>query len=306
VGKKLKIIAKITKNQDQASGVTVPSHHVEYQWRWVRVFAASLMCVVLPVSAVIYFYPSDMASLENRQAIETVSDAEQKTDQIESHSQTKEMEAVVSIESQPVITADTKVQKETQSSMPEVEPLPEKAVAEPKETEVVETEILETEVVETEIVEAKVLEAEIAETSEPVTNSTTQAPEKSEKEYASTLYDTAMGVKIDTQYVSRALLTRDIQAREPVDIINKQIDRSSFTKKLFFFTEVHKLNNQTVHHKWYFDDQLQADVALSIYANRYRTYSSKNISALQQGLWRVELIANGKILASKQFTVTGR
>jgi hypothetical protein len=296
VGKKLKIIAKITKNQDQASGVTVPSHHVEYQWRWVRVFAASLMCVVLPVSAVIYFYPSDMASLENRQAIEPVSDAEQKTDQIESHSQTKKMETVVSIESQPVITADTKVQKETQLSMPEVEPLPEKEVAEPKEAEVVEKEIVETEVVE----------KEIAETSEPVTNSTTQAPEKLEKEYASTLYDTAMGVKIDTQYVSRALLTRDIQAREPVDIINKQIDRSSFTKKLFFFTEVHKLNNQTVHHKWYFDDQLQADVALSIYANRYRTYSSKNISALQQGLWRVELIANGKILASKQFTVTGR
>jgi hypothetical protein len=289
VGKKLKIIAKITKNQDQASGVTVPSHHVEYQWRWVRVFAASLMCVVLPVSAVIYFYPSDMASLENRQAIEPVSDAEQKTDQIESHSQTKEMEAVVSIESQPVITADTKVQKETQLSMPEVEPLPEKEVAEPKEAEVVEKEIVET--------------------SESVTNSTTQAPEKIEKlekEYASTLYDTAMGVKIDTQYVSRALLTRDIQAREPVDIINTQIDRSSFTKKLFFFTEVHKLNNQTVHHKWYFDDQLQADVALSIYSNRYRTYSSKNISALQQGLWRVELIANGKILASKQFTVTGR
>jgi hypothetical protein len=194
------------------------------------------------------------------------------------------MEAVVSIESQSVITADTKAQKETQSSLLEVEPLPEKAVAEPKEAEVVEI-------------------------SEPVTNSTTQAPEKIEKlekEYASTLYDTAMGVKIDTQYVSRALLTRDIQAREPVDIINKQIDRSSFTKKLFFFTEVHKLNNQTVHHKWYFDDQLQADVALLIYSNRYRTYSSKNISALQQGLWRVELIANGKILASKQFTVTGR
>jgi hypothetical protein len=248
------------------------------------------------VSAVIYFYPSDMASLENRQAIEPVSDAEQKTDQIESHSQTKKMETVVSIESQPVITADTKVQKETQLSMPEVEPLPEKAVAEPKEAEVVETEI----------VEAEIVEAEIAETSEPVTNSTTQDREKSEKEYASTLYDTAMGVKIDTQYVSRALLTRDIQAREPVDIINTQIDRSSFTKKLFFFTEVHKLNNQTVHHKWYFDDQLQADVALLIYSNRYRTYSSKNISALQQGLWRVELIANGKILASKQFTVTGR
>ena len=291
MGKKLNITAKIIKSDKQGDVRALSLQKVEYQWHWARVLTVLLMFCVLPVSAVVYFYPSDMTYSDNRQAIAPISYAEQKIDHIESHSQTKKMKAVVFIESQSIITADTKIQKETQSSMPKVEPLPEKAVAEPKEAEALE---------------AEVVEADILETSEPVTNSTTLAPERLEKEYANTLYDTAMAVKIDTQYVSRALLTRDIQAREPVDIINKQIDRSSFTKKLFFFTEVNALNNQTVHHKWYFDDQLQADVALLIYSNRYRTYSSKNISALQQGVWRVELIANGKILASKQFTVTGR
>lgn len=118
------------------------------------------------------------------------------------------------------------------------------------------------------------------------------------------LSDIALGVKINTQSVSRALLTRDIKAREPVDIIGERIARASFTTKLYFFTEVHGLNNKTVHHRWYFDGQLQADVALSIYAVRYRTYSSKNIAALQLGLWRVELVVDDNVLASKEFIVT--
>jgi hypothetical protein len=61
-----------------------------------------------------------------------------------------------------------------------------------------------------------------------------------------------------------------------------------------------------VRHKWYFQDQLQAAVELSIYAERYRTYSSKNIAALQLGMWRVELVAEGETLASKQFIITDK
>nr|WP_239031336.1 DUF2914 domain-containing protein [Pseudoalteromonas sp. MMG024] len=118
------------------------------------------------------------------------------------------------------------------------------------------------------------------------------------------LADIALGAKINTQSVTRALLSRDIKAREPVDIIGERIARASFTKKLYFFTEVNGLKGKVVRHKWYFQDQLQADVELSIFAERYRTYSSKNIAALQLGEWRVELIADGKTLASKQFKVT--
>lgn len=118
------------------------------------------------------------------------------------------------------------------------------------------------------------------------------------------LADIALGAKMNTQSVTRALLSRDIKAREPVDIIGERIARASFTKKLYFFTEVNGLKGKVVRHKWYFQDQLQADVELSIFAERYRTYSSKNIAALQLGEWRVELIADGKTLASKQFKVT--
>ncbi|MFC3034494.1 DUF2914 domain-containing protein [Pseudoalteromonas fenneropenaei] len=142
---------------------------------------------------------------------------------------------------------------------------------------------------------------------EPVTISKAQtvSPQPTvEKQFTAqaAVASVALGAKIDTSKVTRAVLTTGIEDREPINVLRSDIAISQFDDKLYFFTELHDLQDTTVHHLWYFEEQLLADIPLTVAGSRYRTYSLKHIEATQLGDWRVEAVtAEGQLLAQKQF-----
>lgn len=119
-----------------------------------------------------------------------------------------------------------------------------------------------------------------------------------------TLSAAALGTSIDTEFVTRALLTTEVVDREPVDVLGEEINLSSLTGRVMFFTEIKGLTNTTVRHNWYFNDEQVASIELSVKAPRYRTYSSKRMIEQFVGHWRVELVdSNKRVLAQKTFSI---
>ncbi|CCQ11390.1 hypothetical protein PALB_22810 [Pseudoalteromonas luteoviolacea B = ATCC 29581] len=114
----------------------------------------------------------------------------------------------------------------------------------------------------------------------------------------------ALGAKIDTASISRAVLTTGVVKLEPIDVLKSDVSVHQFEGKLYFFTEVKELAGSSIRHLWYYEDSLIADIKLSINSARYRTYSLKNIQHKQVGDWRVEAVnAEGGLIARKEFRV---
>ncbi|WP_462152370.1 DUF2914 domain-containing protein [Pseudoalteromonas xiamenensis] len=114
----------------------------------------------------------------------------------------------------------------------------------------------------------------------------------------------AVGAQIDTSKVSRAVLTTGVIDREPVDVLKTDVSNSQFSDKLYFFTEVKALQGTTIHHVWYFQDVIMADIPLSISAARFRTYSLKHVLPEQLGDWRIDVVKEtGELIAQKQFRI---
>ncbi|CAH9067234.1 hypothetical protein PSECIP111951_03737 [Pseudoalteromonas holothuriae] len=130
--------------------------------------------------------------------------------------------------------------------------------------------------------------------------------QKTENVFAehATITNVALGAQIDSNLVSRAVLTTGVLNREPIDVLKDNLERGKFAEKLFFFTEINNMQNQTVQHLWFHQDQLMAEIPLSISAIRFRTFSSKNIMPSQTGPWRVEVVTEqGQLLAQKSFRI---
>ncbi|AIY64319.1 DUF2914 domain-containing protein [Pseudoalteromonas piratica] len=288
MSQKIKITATLNSSQLKQKGVDKP---VEYQWHWSRIFAALSLVVSVLFFMTLYVFPnndevgteklaSGQSALLKAKTLTDVTKVEK--------SPFKETEKVALSQSSLMKTDKGLGTKSSDESLPAAQNDPElPSVNEQHE--------------QSDLVD--IIDSPNTEKLEPSASANELITQSDEQQ---TLSDIALGAKMNTQSVSRALLSRDIIGREPVDIIGERIARASFTKKLYFFTEVNGLQGKLVRHKWYFQDQLQADVELSIYAERYRTYSSKNIAALQLGMWRVELVAEGETLASKQFIITDK
>lgn len=89
--------------------------------------------------------------------------------------------------------------------------------------------------------------------------------------------------------LARSLLCRDVVQREPAGIIEAE-QLPAGVDKLVLFTEIKDGSGQKVHHRWYHNGELQADVALRIGADRWRTWSEKKVSP---GQWRLEVLTDG-------------
>lgn len=288
MSQKIKITATLNSSQLKQKAVDKP---VEYQWHWSRIFAALSLVVSVLFFMTLYVFPnndevgteklaSGQSALLKAKTLTDVTKVEK--------SPSKETEKVALSQSSLIKTDKGLGTKSSDESLPAAQNDPElpSVNAQHEQSDLVD-----------------IIDSPNTEKLEPSASANELITQSDEQQ---TLSDIALGAKMNTQSVSRALLSRDIIGREPVDIIGERIARASFTKKLYFFTEVNGLQGKLVRHKWYFQDQLQADVELSIYAERYRTYSSKNIAALQLGMWRVELVAEGETLASKQFIITDK
>jgi hypothetical protein len=114
----------------------------------------------------------------------------------------------------------------------------------------------------------------------------------------------ALGAQIDTDKISRAVLTRSVSNREPINVFAADIRLSQFNGSLSFFSELKNLQGQHVKHVWVFEGKKMAEIELSVTSPRYRTYSTKHISDSQVGHWRVDVIdEQGLLIAQKEFRI---
>ncbi len=99
--------------------------------------------------------------------------------------------------------------------------------------------------------------------------------------------------------VSRAQFTSAIENREPVDEIRQlSIDHA----RVYFFSEIHNGQGQTVSHRWLYKGKVMAEVSFDIKGPRWRVYSSKNLLPFWTGTWTVQVVdGNGEVLTEKNF-----
>jgi len=134
----------------------------------------------------------------------------------------------------------------------------------------------------------------------------TQLPSSNQESFAETAHiaSVAIGAKIDTDKVSRAVLTRKVVEREPVNVFKADIRLTEFTDTLTFFSELKNLQGQSIRHIWRYDDQVMASIELKVTTPRYRTYSNKHILPEQIGYWRVDVVdEQDHLLAQKEFRI---
>ncbi|MGR9086942.1 MAG: DUF2914 domain-containing protein [Gammaproteobacteria bacterium] len=108
-----------------------------------------------------------------------------------------------------------------------------------------------------------------------------------------------------SQYVARALLTRNIINKEPVGIINSPIKVSkSRTVWINYFTELKNLNKRTVYHEWIKDGRIDYKLRIKISANRWRASSRKPFNHTAAGSWQVRTVdEKGRLLDRQEFRI---
>jgi serine/threonine protein kinase len=88
--------------------------------------------------------------------------------------------------------------------------------------------------------------------------------------------------------VARAQFTRGIEAREPINRVESVVHADGQQLiRLFYFTDLRNLRGETVTHRWEHKGQPAAEVHFQIGGNRWRIYSSKNLTPSMVGQWRV-------------------
>ena len=87
--------------------------------------------------------------------------------------------------------------------------------------------------------------------------------------------------------IAEAVVCRDVEDRAPVgagDVF------PSDSEKLYCFVRVVGAESEIqIQHKWYYQDELVATVALPVRSANWRTYSSKQIGPGMTGEWMVEI-----------------
>lgn len=111
----------------------------------------------------------------------------------------------------------------------------------------------------------------------------------------------------NTNYIARAVLTEQIRNREPVnDLAYHYVHSGKAEQRLMLFTQVINHQDQDITHLWFYKDNLEAEITLSIGSENWRTFSSKLIPPQMTGEWRVLVVgADQDLLLEYNFTVTG-
>ena len=102
--------------------------------------------------------------------------------------------------------------------------------------------------------------------------------------------------------VARAAITNGIENREPVDNLAQVTTK---TGKVYYFTELHDMEGQTVTHRWEHNGEMMAEVPFQVGGPRWRVYSSKNLAPTWTGEWKVSVVdASGNTLRADTFMYT--
>ncbi|NOR51007.1 MAG: DUF2914 domain-containing protein [Gammaproteobacteria bacterium] len=99
--------------------------------------------------------------------------------------------------------------------------------------------------------------------------------------------------------VARAAFAQSIVDREPVDQLTELTNDNS---KIYFFTDLRGLKDQSVTHRWEYAGEPHATVTFNVGANRWRVWSSKNLQTDWTGTWTVSVIdEEGNVLSEENF-----
>ncbi|PAJ72425.1 hypothetical protein CJF42_21245 [Pseudoalteromonas sp. NBT06-2] len=267
MSQKITITTKIKKDTNAID-------KVEYQWHWNRI-VLTFLSILLILICVVWWMLSAVSVNETAVVLNVEAyNEEAKTKLNRASEKTSKL-----VQKSPLITESIIKQEKSQKTTKSNE---------------IKSESVAPQVVEAEIVKAQKDDTLV---NDQIIHSSTLI---AQSHLSKVSYDSL----IDTDFVTRAVLTTSVENKEPVDVLSSQIFQSSINGQLFFFTEINNMQLQVVSHRWFFEDTLMAEVELNIFSEKYRTYSSKKIMTKQNGNWRVELVnAKKNILASKSFHI---
>lgn len=101
--------------------------------------------------------------------------------------------------------------------------------------------------------------------------------------------------------VAEAVICTAVEEREP---IGAAASFPAGTGRLYCFTDLRGAEGQTVIHAWIHEGTTRARVELTARADRWRTWSSKQILPEWTGAWEVKVLtAEGAVLHTVSFTV---
>ncbi|MCK5830951.1 MAG: DUF2914 domain-containing protein [Methylococcales bacterium] len=105
--------------------------------------------------------------------------------------------------------------------------------------------------------------------------------------------------------VSRALLSRGMKNREPIDKITSSIHVGQEAAiKLYYFTEIIDMEGQTLYHHWIREGESIFKREIKVLGRRWRASTNKFIQYFNQGEWKVVLEnEDGVVLNEIQFEV---
>lgn len=92
--------------------------------------------------------------------------------------------------------------------------------------------------------------------------------------------------------INRAQLGQSIKDRQIVGALDTVVPK--YIRQVAFFTEVENAKNQTIYHRWVYQDQVMATVALNIDSAKYRTWSTKQLTSAWEGAWHIDVLDNHK------------
>ncbi|UJX25687.1 DUF2914 domain-containing protein [Pseudoalteromonas sp. CF6-2] len=285
----------IKANMGSAESVNTAPSSVTYQWHWRRiVLVGSVLFIALAIVAYSFLGAVNAEQSEQQAqqeaSLATETDLSRELDELPRLAHNTEQAkgpATMSLQDEPTSSINTQVQTDLQQQSDSPQVLAE--VIEPDQNDEVLASVDETP----------------PEISEPKDEAQPEAVQN-KQQFAHTAHiaSVAIGAKIDTDKVSRAVLTTDVVDREPVNVLKSDVKLLDISQSLSFFSELKNMQGQTVRHVWYYQDQQLASIELAISSPRFRTYSTKNIMPEQVGDWRVVVVdTDGNLLAQKEFRI---
>ncbi|TCI02632.1 DUF2914 domain-containing protein [Corallincola luteus] len=252
-----------------------PSAQIEHQWHWRRI-SGLILVLACASSLLFYFVFSDEKANENlatEAAVVVANDVDK----------TQPVAAAL-----PITTERLAAEVQPQTPAAEAAKLPKPAADETAEIDVehppvaLPSEPAAANSAPLQIPPATVEETPAAEQMMPLEQEAASEP--------AVPTDTIGMALLQPNLVERHTLTTAIVQKEPQDKLPAgSIVTGGELQTLYYFTELSGLAGKTVHHRWLYNERVIADISLPVGSDRWRTYSSKRISASLPGQWRVEL-----------------
>lgn len=118
--------------------------------------------------------------------------------------------------------------------------------------------------------------------------------------------DSEVGDNSANGHVARAIFTREVVEREPVDQVESPVVvPPGESINLYYFTDIREMPGETISHHWFHEHKSIAQKKFEIGGNRWRVFSSKRIQANMPGRWEVQVKdSQGEIIQVDNFVVS--